>query len=341
MTEPAVPARRAGLMAALIAVALLVYVASTAQTVQVMAGVGARLSWRTIALTQGAFALGWILWALVLVRLMPRRPPAAALALLVVLPAALVPAFAVPFHKLLLQPGTGWPASWAHIAGHNLLTNLLLGAAMVALAWGYLHMVRARALEVSLANAQLDTLRAQLDPHFLFNTLNSVAVLARRGDGEAVATMVTGLAELLRQSLASSRAQVVSLGSELAALRQYLAIEAVRFGERLRVTIDVPEALHGLAVPSFLLQPLAENALRHGWRDASSSLELKVSGAVEGGRLTLSLADDGIGTDASAEGLGLGNTRARLAGLYGNRASLSLARGVNGGTTVIVTLPAS
>jgi LytS/YehU family sensor histidine kinase len=203
--------------------------------------------------------------------------------------------------------------------------------------------VTAARLGAQLAQAQLDTLRAQLDPHFLFNALNSIAVLARRGRVHEVEQMVTRLAGLLRHSLESSRAQLVTLRVELAALRHYVEIEEVRHGDRLVATVDVPEALLDRVVPSFLLQPLVENAIRHGFTDPQRPLHLAVSARAEPGGLVLMVVDDGAGvgdrgvTDA---GVGLGHTRARLAGLYGGRASLVLAPGEAGrGTRVTVRLP--
>lgn len=348
---------RGGLLGILIAVAALVFAVVALQTAQLMAGVGAPLSWRTVALTQGAFLLGWALWAGFLVWIAPRwldgqvPPGRAALVIgaLVVLPAVIVPAVALPVHRMALVGDHPWPASWVHMASHNALTNLLLGAAMVGLTWGYLNLARARALEVratalqgELATAQLDTLRAQLNPHFLFNALNSVAVLARRGDGAAVDAMVTELAALLRHSLETSRAQVVTLGVELAALRHYLAIEQVRYGERLAVSIAVPESLLGRLVPSFVLQPLVENAIRHGFPDPAHVLHLAIA-AHESAGLVLTVRDDGTGPAVSAgDGVGLGHTRARLAGLYGGGASLAIEPGVDGrGTLVTISLPAA
>jgi LytS/YehU family sensor histidine kinase len=157
--------------------------------------------------------------------------------------------------------------------------------------------------------------------------------------------MVTRLAGLLRHSLESSRAQLVTLGVELTALRHYLEIEQVRHGARLIVTVDVPDALHDRIVPSFLFQPLVENAVRHGFTGPHDPLRLEVRATATAERLTLTVTDDGAGfqeDDSLPEGVGLGNTRARLAGLYGEGASLTLTPGPGGrGTSVSVTLPAA
>lgn len=342
------------------ATALGAFALRTIQAFELNAAMGSTLSPLTVVVLQGAYWVAWSLWALALVpvveRLVERRPPAtlgiAEAALLILVPVFAVPALALPVHKLLLPAGQGWPATYSHLLGHNIPTNLLLGVSLVAVAWGYLTVSRTRRLETTaarlhgqLAEAQLETLRAQLNPHFLFNALNSIAVLARRGQGESVEKMVTGLAGLLRHSLESSREQLVTLGVELTALRQYLEIEQVRYGARLHVDLDVPEGLHQRIVPSFLLQPLTENAIRHGFVDSDTVLHLAIRGEPAPDGLVLTVMDDGAGLDrddGSRDGLGLGNTRARLAGLYGDRASLSLTSGPGGrGARVTVTIPAS
>jgi LytS/YehU family sensor histidine kinase len=154
--------------------------------------------------------------------------------------------------------------------------------------------------------------------------------------------MVGRLADLLRHSL-DSREHRVPLRVELEALGHYLEIEQVRFGERLSTAIDVPGELGERAVPSFVLQPLVENAIRHGFRDGRQVLHVNVRARAYGARLVLTIADDGAGLGAAGEtreGLGLGNTRARLRGLYGEAASLALAPGTDGrGTVVTVVIP--
>jgi LytS/YehU family sensor histidine kinase len=236
------------------------------------------------------------------------------------------------------------------MTGHNFPTNVLLGVAMVGVANGYLGLQRARRLELAtarlhaqLANAQLETLRAQLNPHFLFNALNSIAVLARRGQMEPVEQMVTRLAGLLRHSLDSARSQLVPLRVELEALRHYLEIEQVRHGARLDVSWAIADALHDRIVPSFLLQPLVENTIRHGFDDPTRPLHVVIGAATTDQHLVLTVSDDGAGLasrDVPEDGIGLGHTRARLAGLYGGRATLTLAPGDNGrGARVTIALP--
>lgn len=357
LSFPAVPAW-VRLQAALSAVAMVVFAVRSVQTMQMMTSVGAPMPWSRVLITQGAFWIAWSLWAGALVplvrRIVDHRPApglsAVALVALAAAPVLVVPALSLPAHQLTFDAGHGWPASYAHILSFNALTNLLLGATIVGVVYGWLTVERARRLEVTaarlhgqLADARLETLRARLDPHFLFNALNSIAVLARRGRNAEVEQMVTGLAGLLRHSLDASSAQLVTLGVELAALRQYLEIEGVRHGDRLRAVVDVPGDLHGRLVPSLLLQPLVENAVRHGFTGPDTPLRLEVRAAGTPDRVTLTVTDDGAGLDpdaASGPGLGLGNTRARLAGLFGDRASLTLGPGPSGrGTRVVVSIP--
>jgi len=158
-----------------------------------------------------------------------------------------------------------------------------------------------------------------------------------------VERMVTQLAGLLRHSLDSSREQLVTLRIELEALAHYLAIEQVRYGDRLVVEQRVPDNLLDRMVPSLLLQPLVENSIHHGFVDGTHPLHLTVAVVTESGRLLLSVVDDGPGPPPAAdaaEGFGLGNTRARLAGLYGDGASLRLTPDVGGcGARVTVVIP--
>jgi LytS/YehU family sensor histidine kinase len=317
-------------------------------------------AWRPVVATQAAFWLGWSLWAGALVPLVRRlvdRPPSRAagvgvLIALAVSPPFFVPILYAPVHWLMFDSSQTMAAAYGHMASHDVLTNVLMSATLVGVVYGYLSLQRARRLEVAaaqlneqLTRSQLDTLRAQLNPHFLFNSLNSVAVLARRGKMAEVEHMVTRLGDLLRHSLDSSRSQVVTLRVELEAVRQYLDIEQVRFGDRLIVSVDVDDALLERMVPSFLLQPLAENAIRHGMVDARTPLRIEVRARMMAAELIITVGDDGGGLrerDDASDGVGLGNTRARLRGLYGEAASLSLSSGDHGlGTVVTVVLPAT
>jgi two-component sensor histidine kinase len=178
-----------------------------------------------------------------------------------------------------------------------------------------------------LTSAKLSALQARLNPHFLFNSLNTIAVLVRGGDNGRATRVVEHLSEVLRQTLSRSRDAEVSLDDELDLVRQYLAVEAARFSDRLRVDIDVPDALLSAAVPSFALQHLVENAIRHGIARRSDAGMILVSARRVGGAVELAVQDDGAGLSPGvdrADGHGLENTRERLRTLYGDRASLTV-----------------
>jgi two-component system, LytTR family, sensor kinase len=200
--------------------------------------------------------------------------------------------------------------------------------------------VRRAQLQSQLDAARLDALQSQLRPHFLFNTLTTIAEQVY-GDPAGADTMITRLSRLLRSSFVDPEVQEVTLRQELELLQCYLDIARVRFRERLTIDFDIhPDALDAF-VPRFLLQPLAENALQHGIEPAESGgrLELRVRAHQE--KMTVELHDDGVGlrTGGSRTGTGLRNTRQRLAHLYGEAASLEIAPRSGGGTVVRVTLP--
>ena len=193
-----------------------------------------------------------------------------------------------------------------------------------------------------MAEARLGMLRMQLDPHFLFNSLNGVSGLVRRGDEAGAVDMLARLGELLRLSLEQRDAHQVSLAREIECLQLYLAIERARFGERLVVEWAIDPALGDVLVPAFILQPLAENAVRHGIAKTPGTGRLRISAQSIAGMVSLELADSGPGLGASRNGrsgIGLANTRARLEQLYGDAAALRLENGPKCGAIVTVTLP--
>ena len=197
-------------------------------------------------------------------------------------------------------------------------------------------------LSARLAEAQLAALRMQLNPHFLFNTLNSVAMLVRRQRSDEAVRMVAGLRGLLRTALEASPPQEVPLREELAFCQRYLEIERIRFSDRLQVDVQVPEETLDAFVPHLVLQPLVENALKHGIAQRSAAGRLEVRAERRGDTLVLRVQDDGPGPDdgrPAREGVGLRNTRSRLARLYGAAQSLSLAPAADQGTVATVELP--
>ena len=204
--------------------------------------------------------------------------------------------------------------------------------------------LKAAELQTRLAQAHLQALRMQLQPHFLFNTLNAIAVLIYRAP-EAAEQMVTQLSEMLRISLDRVGVQEVTLRQELEFLEKYLEIERTRFQDRLRVEVRVgPEAL-GACVPNMILQPIVENAVRHGIAPRSQGGRIEISARREDGLLRLAVSDDGRGTDEPVEalaakgGVGLSNTRERLARLYGDRHSFALRSSAGLGMTVTLAIP--
>ena len=196
-------------------------------------------------------------------------------------------------------------------------------------------------LEARLARAQLQSLRLQLHPHFLFNTLNTINALIGT-DRHAAERVISGLSELLRMSLSSASEQEVTLAKELELLAHYIEIQQIRFQDRLTVNFRIdPDARYAL-VPNLMLQPLVENAIRHGIAPRAAPGHVVVTAARRGDRLELSVVDDGVGEKASRDhrdGVGLGNTRARLLSLYGSDHRFEAGGASAGGFAVHIEIP--
>jgi two-component system LytT family sensor kinase len=197
-------------------------------------------------------------------------------------------------------------------------------------------------LETALALAQLSALRMQLEPHFLFNALNSISSLLRR-DPDGAERMIARLGDFLRLTLDESMPQKVELRQELEFLERYLDIERVRFRDRLTVTVGVSPGLLDARVPYLLLQPLVENAIRHGVALRSGPSCVTIKATSEAMRLCLEIEDDGPGLPSELEpasvGVGLSNTRARLQHLYGGDGRLSIGARPGHGVRVTIELP--
>ena len=202
--------------------------------------------------------------------------------------------------------------------------------------------LEAKALEAQLQEARLQALRMQLHPHFLFNALNTVAMLIRNGEHQQAVEMTAGLGELLRRSLNDNTEQEVTLEHELEFIRRYLALEQLRFPDRLRVEIEAPAETLSAVVPNLILQPLLENAIRHGVAQSSSAGLVRIVARRANEWLELLVQDDGKGLPNDrelAQGIGLSNTRKRLAQLYGERAELTLQNASPAGAVARLKIP--
>lgn len=199
-------------------------------------------------------------------------------------------------------------------------------------------------LEASLRQAELENLRMRLNPHFLFNTLQNVSVLAQRNP-KLASQMLTRLGDLLRVALRRDNSSETTVREEMALTQDYLTVEKMRFGDRLTVLVDVAEGTERALLPSFLLQPLAENAVIHGLRGASQVGTIAMRAMKEGDRLVLTVADNGLGLadDGSGEkrkgGIGLSSTRERLAKMYPGEHEFVIRKLDEGGTEVRVAIP--
>ena len=203
--------------------------------------------------------------------------------------------------------------------------------------------IAASQLEARLVEAQLSALRMQLHPHFLFNTLNTIAMYVREGDAATSTRLLARLSELLRHLLDDGGTQEVTLGTELEYARRYLDIEGTRFSDRLHVQWEIPEELKDAFVPNLVLQPLLENAIRHGIAARTSAGRIELSAARENGQLRVRLRNEGPALPEGwsldgSRGIGLRNTAMRLQHLYGKHGQLHL-RDWDAGVDAEVSLP--
>lgn len=310
-------------------------------------------------------APGWAMWGLAtspIIRLTRRLPLAwpiriGALAAHVAACAAVAVAFSVASiaasHAFPFHPGKdkSLPRElWDQIVGWSPFLLMAYASLVgIGLALEYAERVRREqaekaALQTQLVEAQLGALRMQLQPHFLFNTLHGVAMLIRGGDPERAVEMIALLGDVLRTLLRASSALEAPLASELQLLRTYLEIEQIRFGDRLRVAWRVDDAVRGALVPPLILQPVVENALRHGLWPRAEGGELAIAARRTGGELELEVVDQGVGLALGFDlerntGVGLANVRARLARMYGASAGLEVSPGERCGVRVRLRLP--
>jgi two-component system LytT family sensor kinase len=232
------------------------------------------------------------------------------------------------------------------------LSNDLLGYTVIVLVYYFFERLRiaqaqqlaAAELQAKLAQAQLENLRLQLQPHFLFNTLNTISSVMYE-DVPAADAMLTQLSELLRLTLRTANSHEIPLAQELEITRLYLQIMQKRFESNLRVTYSVDSALENSLVPQLILQPLVENSLRHGLKDGSAGIDISIGAERENGSLILKVADTGAGLGtqgaeaAMNRGVGLANIRGRLEQLYGPDQEFAIANRPSGGTEVTLRVP--
>ncbi|HZW93842.1 MAG TPA: histidine kinase [Candidatus Eremiobacteraceae bacterium] len=198
-------------------------------------------------------------------------------------------------------------------------------------------------LNEQLSKVQLSALRRQIEPHFLFNTLNAIAGLVREKRDDDAIRMIAALSDFLRRVVEDSGRQQVPLAEELEFAQQYLDIQKVRFAERLQIRVDVPAELFPAQVPSLILQPMVENAIKHGIAKRVQGGSIRIAAARSNGRLTLSVYNDGPGLPAGWEktqsGVGISNVRTRLQNLYGDEFEMSMRDQAPGGVEVSVSVP--
>lgn len=252
----------------------------------------------------------------------------------------------------LMATGAGAPGWLSATAYQALVIGLLFGTALSYLFYARERMtqleaeLKERELRQALAEqgrvgAQLRMLQAQIEPHFLFNTLANLSALIR-SDPPRAERMLEDLIRYLRAALARTRAEGATLADEIELLRAYLDILGLRMGGRLRYAFEVPPELLPRAFPPMLLQPLVENSVKHGLEPKVEGGELRLAATLEAGRLRIAVEDTGVGLrDASGRGgIGLDNVRQRLKALYGEAARLEVGSNGAGGVTAILELPA-
>lgn len=347
----------------LLGVATIVGVLASGQQFVVSGVQGERMPWPIILVLTLPF---WYIWALltpVVVRLANRVPiQRAGLPWRVLLHAAFALALSLLHSSLhvgtalalapligLNTPGDSGPALAVNLNWVQLSMNLLVYGVILGVAYAADFYIRFQerervtaALRAQLAQAQLHALRMQLNPHFLFNAMNTIAMLVRQEKNADAVDTIAGLSDLLRYVLEETRPQEVPLRTELEFIEQYLAIEQVRFSDRLRTAVHGDADTLDAHVPNLILQPVVENAIRHGIAQRVGAGRVEITAHRRDGRLILQVTDDGPGVrydGADSDGVGLANTRARLEQLYGSAARLELRNAADTGATAVITLP--
>lgn len=328
------------------------------QTVFVMRAAGMHHAWATLFFVR---LISWLIWTLAtpcVYALMRRFPLSARRALpwLIHGTACIaIGALTATWIALLESTLDPWlaphgPPAFAEVWKNNFLGNLLGDLilysgilALRAILDARERLARQEAdsarLNAMLAQAQLAALRLQLEPHFMFNSLNAITGLVREGRNDEAVAMIASMSDLLRRVTDRSERQLVALEEEATFLGKYLDIQTVRFADRLRCRLDIPEELKAARVPDLILQPLVENAIKHGIARQVKGGEVRVTASRDGEVLRLEVYNDGpaLGEDYQP-GVGLNNAQRRLAALYGEASSLALSN-LAGGVQASISLP--
>jgi two-component system, LytTR family, sensor kinase len=243
-----------------------------------------------------------------------------------------------PFGKLLLERFLNETLSSLVFYAGILVVSYVLDS-KARLAEQKTHTAR---LNEQLSLAQLDALRKQIEPHFLFNTLNAVSGLVRAGRDEAAVTMIASLSDFLRHMLDRSSRQQVPLAEELEFVEMYLSIEKIRFGDRLQLDFEIPLDLYQAQVPSLILQPIVENAVKHGIAKRAQGGTIRITASLNDGKVALTVSNDGpplLVAEPSNSGIGNANVRTRLTSLYGEAFEFTMRNGKTGGVEVSLSIP--
>jgi two-component system, LytTR family, sensor kinase len=331
------------------------------QTVFVMRSEGMHHAWTRLFVTSVLSFLPWGLATRFVMHLGTRFPPAnlksvntwfvhlvscAAIGLLSA-------AWSVWLDKALNPYATGFPSgpfvhAWLDRFYNGILSMLVLYATILAVSYvldskerlAHQQTETAR-LNEQLSKAQLDALRRQIEPHFLFNTLNAISGLVRESRNDAAVSMIAGLSDFLRRLFEDSTRQQVPLGEEVEFAQKYLDIQKVRFVERLQFTVDIPRDLLLAQVPTLILQLMVENAIKHGIAKRAQGGAIRIAASRSDDRLRVSVYNDGpaLHWDKAHSGIGMSNMRTRLQSLYGNAFELSMQNQEPGGVEVTVSVP--
>jgi len=333
------------------------------QNVFVMRAEGMHHHWGRLFFTLLISWLPWILATPLVLRLTRRYPPAqwkrlttwavhlAACGSIGVVQAAWVAMWEEWLNPWALTPGPDpFPQLWLHKFSYGLLSSLVLYG-LILLVDHVLdsreqlarHQTETARLNEQLSKAQLSALRRQIEPHFLFNTLNAIAGLVRENRNDAAVNMIVRLSDFLRRVVEDSGRQQVPLGEELEFTQKYLDIQKARFAERLQFSVDVPQELLPAQVPSLILQPMVENAVKHGIARRVQGGAIRITASRANGTLTMRVYNDGpslpVGWETSHSGIGILNVRTRLQSLYGDQFELSVRNQQPGGVEVTVSVP--